>query len=100
MSAERTATVFLGDAEIPVRFDFQGAEPAVYNPIEKAHPGCEAEVTINALQINGEWVGTEFFESSWLDAVEQKLLEDASENDGDERAEYEARDRFIEGYDA
>lgn len=80
--SELTRTVFLEDASIEVRYDFDAGEA-----MTRDHPGCDEEVTINALQINGEWVSPDCFDEKWLDKIVVTLLEETVEALKDAEAE-------------
>ena len=40
------------DTEVVVDFDYRPSNPPVLNPIERAHPGNDEEITINAVWVN------------------------------------------------
>jgi hypothetical protein len=48
-------TNYATEEEIPVtvKFDYQPAEDTVFYPNDIAHPGCDAEVTINEVDHHG-----------------------------------------------
>lgn len=74
-------TVFIDDAEVPVRYDYQDASPGHFDNIT-GHNNCPpttAEVTITELFINGEWVSPGYFERGWLVLKEVMLLEEILE---------------------
>lgn len=97
-SRQPTQTVSMGDASVEVRYDHQKAEAAT-----RDYPGADEDLQITEVLIGGEWVGSEFFAEKWLQDAACSVLEQMSEEVGDredEAAECEARDHFIEGYDA
>ena len=50
---EQSITSWIGDdLAVDVLFDYSPAEPAILYPNDKAHPGCEAEITINQVLVN------------------------------------------------
>ena len=74
----RTRTVFLSDAEVEVRYDFQAADPGHFDNITGTNncPPNDAAVTINELLINGEWIDTKHFSTAWIKKAENDLLTD------------------------
>ena len=71
---QSTYSAWLDDAQVEVRYDYQPAEPTIYNPPDKARQGCDAEVTITRLCINGEWVSPKHLSKAWIGHVESEIL--------------------------
>lgn len=93
-----STTVFMGNSVVEVRFDYERAQIET-----RDDPGFPEDCQITDVCINGEWVGTDYFTQKWLDHAAQAVLERMDDDRDDaqiDAAEWKARDRFIEGYDA
>lgn len=91
-------TMFMGDAEAPVEFEYEpGEEAQIFGPPERCHEGYAEQITILNVLINGVWtdptdvVAPELIER-WTQEAAQ-TLHDKARDAADEAAEaaYEAR---------
>jgi len=69
---ELNITCWIGDElAVDVYYDYDPGEPEVLYPIDKAHPGCGAEIIVNMVMVNG---------SDILNCLNQKTINKIEDN--------------------
>jgi hypothetical protein len=83
-----TMTVFAGDAEVLIEYEFTMGEEAKTNgPPERCYEGTSDEVAICGALINGEWVDPEdVFAPALIEKWEQAIIDSEYEAVEDQRS--------------
>jgi hypothetical protein len=69
-------TVFLGDKELTVKYDYFAGQPArLYGPPEKCCEGIPARVDIIEVLFEGSWISAQFLGREQSAIWEQQILD-------------------------
>jgi hypothetical protein len=76
--------VFVNDVDCRVRFDYQPQEREWFSPnLGVGHPGCDAKVTVTGLSFGAGWVSPEIFAPEEIARVEEEVLSQVLELEGE-----------------